>query len=68
MKGKQKAHSTVDSTIVRTQQHLGGGEGGVKNAIGKSAGGIATKIHVVIDSRGNPRGLAFSGKFGLTAS
>lgn len=39
----------IDSTIVRVHQH-----GASKQAIGRSRGGLITKIHAVVDALGNP--------------
>jgi transposase len=39
----------LDSTIVRAHQHAAGGRGGKdKHAIGRSRGGLSTKIHVLL--------------------
>lgn len=41
----------IDATIVRAHQHsAGAGE----QAIGRSRGGLTTKIHVLVDALGNP--------------
>ncbi|NEU24692.1 IS5 family transposase [Paenibacillus polymyxa] len=45
----------VDATIVRVHQHGSGAKGGKsKQAIGRSRGGLSTKIHAVVDALGNP--------------
>lgn len=45
----------IDSTIVRAHQHAAGGRGGIhRNSIGRSRGGLTTKIH----TRTNAEGLA----------
>ncbi len=44
----------IDSTAVKAHQHSSGGKGGKKQAIGKSRGGLTTKIHVVSDGDGLP--------------
>lgn len=45
----------IDATIVRVHQH-GTGEkrGGLPQAIGRSRGGLTTKIHAVVDASSNP--------------
>ena len=43
----------LDSTIVRAHQHAAGGLGGrEKHAIGRSRGGLTTKIHVLVSMAG----------------
>ncbi|WP_425540372.1 IS5 family transposase [Rhodoblastus acidophilus] len=45
----------IDSTIVRSHQHAAGKKGGPEaRAIGRSRGGLTTKIHAVVDALGNP--------------
>jgi transposase len=48
-------YAMIDGTIVRAHQHSAGA---VKTdgdqAIGKSRGGLSTKIHVLVDAPGNP--------------
>src|SRR5271170_6965605 len=45
----------IDSSIVRAHQHAAGGKkGGEDHAIGRSRGGLSTKIHVVEDAVGLP--------------
>jgi transposase len=52
----------VDSTIVRAHQHSCGAKGGARNqAIGRSRGGLTTKIHLAV------RGLGCPVRFVLTA-
>ena len=49
-------YAMIDATIVRAHQHSAGarkGEG-VNQAIGRSRGGLTTKIHMVVDALGNP--------------
>ena len=50
----------IDATIVRAHQHSAGARKKriVNQAIGRSRGGLTTKIHMVVDALGNP--LAFS--------
>ena len=50
----------IDATIVRAHQHSAGArkKKGVNQAIGRSRGGLTTKIHMIVDALGNP--LAFS--------
>jgi transposase len=45
----------TDSSIVRVHQHAAGKKGGPEaRAIGRSRGGLTTKIHAVVDALGNP--------------
>jgi len=45
-------YSMIDSTIVRAHQHSAGAKGGEPNseAIGRSKGGLSTKIHATVDA------------------
>ncbi|WP_373683607.1 IS5 family transposase [Acinetobacter sp. YH12254] len=47
-------YAMLDSTIVRAHQHSAGG--GENQAIGRSKGGLSTKIHARTDALGNPTG------------
>ncbi|WP_242053834.1 IS5 family transposase [Nostoc sp. FACHB-888] len=48
-------YAMIDSTIVRAHQHSAGAKGGSHTeAIGRSKGGLSTKIHAVVDALGNP--------------
>ncbi|QHW24421.1 IS5 family transposase [Rhizobium leguminosarum bv. viciae 248] len=52
----------VDSTIIRAHQHAAGGKKGAEDqALGRSRGGLSTKIHMVV------RGLGCPVRFTLTA-
>src|SRR5271168_1914930 len=45
----------IDSTIVRAHQHAAGKKRGCEaRAIGRSRGGMSTKIHAAVDALGNP--------------
>ena len=45
----------IDSTVVRAhQQAVCGKGGGQGQALGRSRGGLSTKIHMVVDARGQP--------------
>nr|WP_156306807.1 IS5 family transposase [Novosphingobium sp. AAP1] len=45
----------LDSTIVRAHQQAASGKGGRKNqALGRSRGGLTTKIHMLTDALGRP--------------
>ena len=46
----------IDATIVRAHQHSAGAKGGGDEAIGRSVGGLSTKIHATCDALGNPTG------------
>ncbi|WP_371129462.1 IS5 family transposase [Streptomyces sp. TLI_105] len=59
---------SVDSTIVRAHQHATGGKRGHENgdeagdhALGRSRGGLSTKLHLACDGRGRPLGFVLSG-------
>ncbi|WP_374952360.1 MULTISPECIES: IS5 family transposase [Acinetobacter] len=47
-------YAMLDSTIVRAHQHSAGGK--KSQAIGRSKGGLSTKIHARTDALGNPTG------------
>jgi len=49
-------YAMIDSTIVRAHQHSSGAKGSSaeSEAIGRSVGGLSTKIHTVVDALGNP--------------
>lgn len=49
-------YALIDATIVRAHQHSAGAEQSTpeQEAIGRSKGGLSTKIHAVTDALGNP--------------
>jgi len=48
-------YNMIDATIIRAHQHSAGAPVADGNqAIGKSRGGLSTKIHVLVDALGNP--------------
>jgi len=49
-------YAMIDSTIVRAHQHQCRRQkkAGVDQAIGRSRGGLSTKIHTLVDALGNP--------------
>lgn len=49
-------YAMIDATIVRAHQHSAGAKGtsAQEEDIGRSAGGLSTKIHTVVDALGNP--------------
>ncbi|MGB3627209.1 MAG: IS5 family transposase [Henriciella sp.] len=52
------ATQMIDSTIVRAHQHAAGGKGGIhRNGVGRSRGGLTTKIHARTSADGLPVGL-----------
>src|ERR1700760_1363663 len=53
----------IDSTIVRAHQHSAGAKkkDGEDQAIGRSRGGLSTKIHTLVDALGNPLGFYLTG-------
>lgn len=44
----------IDGSYVRCHQHASGARRGEERGIGKSCGGNTTKIHLCVDSHGNP--------------
>ncbi len=55
-------YAMIDSTIVRAYQHCAGmKKGGKAEAIGRSRGGLSTKIHATVDALGNPTGFHLTG-------
>lgn len=56
-------YAMIDSTIVRAHQHSAGArkDAGVDQAIGRSRGGLSTKIHALVDALGNPVGFHLTG-------
>ena len=45
----------MDSTVVRAHQHAAGmNTGGEDQDLGRSVGGFSTKLHMAVDSLGNP--------------
>lgn len=44
----------ADGSYVRAHQHASGARHGEERAIGKSRGGLTTKIHMCADAHGNP--------------
>lgn len=55
----------IDSTIVRVHQHSAGakkrGGDSETQALGRSKGGLTTKIHAVVDALGNPVRVVLAG-------
>ena len=48
-------YNMIDSTIVRAHQHsAGAANSSGPQAIGRSRGGLTTKIHTLVDALGNP--------------
>src|SRR5689334_20559451 len=56
-------YAMIDSTIVRAHQHSAGApkKAGENQAIGRSRGGLSTKIHTLVDALGNPIGFHLTG-------
>ncbi|MGW5335858.1 IS5 family transposase [Streptomyces bauhiniae] len=58
---------SVDSTIVRAHQHATGGKRGQPtetkgdHTLGRSRGGLSTKVHLACDGRGRPLGFVLTG-------
>lgn len=51
----------ADGSYVRAHQHASGARIGEERAIGRSAGGLTTKIHMVTDAHGNPISFEITG-------
>jgi len=51
----------IDGSIVRAHQHAAGAQGGDDEALGRSRGGLSTKIHAGTDARGRPRRILVTG-------
>jgi len=56
-------YAMIDATIVRAHQHSAGvlKKRGLDQAIGRSRGGLTTKIHMIVDALGNPLALSLTG-------
>ena len=55
-------YAMIDGTIVRAHQHSAGAvKSSGDQAIGKSRGGLSTKIHTLVDALGNPLKLILTG-------
>ncbi|RPK43448.1 Transposase DDE domain protein [Streptomyces sp. ADI92-24] len=53
---------SVDSTIVRAHQHAAGAKKGLRGpALGRSRGGLTSKIHLACDALGRPLAFVFTG-------
>nr|WP_325169003.1 IS5 family transposase [Melaminivora jejuensis] len=55
-------YAMIDATIVRAHQHSAGAKGGDpdQQALGRSRGGLSTKIHATVDALGNPTGFVLT--------
>ncbi|WP_414698978.1 IS5 family transposase, partial [Oligoflexus sp.] len=45
----------MDSTINRAHQHAAGGPKNQDSALGRSKGGLTSKVHMLTDAHGNPK-------------
>ena len=55
-------YDMIDSTVVRAHQHSAGArKADGDQAIGRSRGGLSTKIHTLVDALGNPLGIVLTG-------
>jgi transposase len=55
-------YAMIDGTIVRAHQHSAGAiKTDGDQAIGRSRGGLSTKIHVLVDALGNPLKIILTG-------
>ncbi|MGW2492861.1 IS5 family transposase [Streptomyces sp. NPDC001606] len=53
---------SVDSTVVRAHQHAAGAKKGLRDpALGRSRGGLTSKIHLACDGRGRPLAFVVTG-------
>ena len=57
-------YAMIDSTIVRAHQHSAGAQKkpAQDQAIGRSRGGLSTKIHALVDALGNPPSILTAGQ------
>ena len=54
-KDSDNEYNSIDATIVRASQYAAGALSGQKNeAVGRSCGGLSTKVHCKIDALGYP--------------
>lgn len=61
-KDADNEYNSIDATIVRAHQYAAGALGGQKHeALGRSRGGLSTKIHCKIDALGYPLRIILSG-------
>jgi transposase len=44
----------ADGSYIRAHQHASGARSGHERAIGRSCGGLSTKLHICADAHGNP--------------
>lgn len=62
VKDEDKESSMIDGSYVKLHQHGCGAQGGqYSQAIGRSKGGLTTKIHAVVDGLGNPLRIKLTG-------
>ena len=62
VKDVDKESSMVDGSYVKLHQHGCGAQGGqYSQTIGRSKGGLTTKIHVLVDGLGNPLRIKLTG-------
>lgn len=56
-------YAMIDATIMRAHQHSAGAKkkAGEDQAIGRSRGGLSTKVHVLVDALGNPLNVLLTG-------
>jgi transposase len=54
IKDRDNQYLMLDSTLVRAHQQAATGKGGQNQALGRSRGGLTTKIHMLADSLGRP--------------
>ncbi len=52
---------TIDSTVAHVHQHAAGAKKAGDQALGRSRGGLSTKVHVAVDGIGSPVRIFLSG-------
>ncbi|HET7254492.1 MAG TPA: IS5 family transposase [Xanthobacteraceae bacterium] len=61
-KDRKNEYLMLDTTLVRAHQQAATGKGGTKNqALGRSRGGLTSKIHMLADALGRPLRLILTG-------
>lgn len=57
----QSGSVLLDGSVVRAHQHAAGATGGDDEALGRSRGGLSTKVHAATDAQGRPLHIVVTG-------